>query len=98
MSRTGAVFTLHLRAGHKWSDGQPFTIGGFPLLVRGRGGTTRRCRRPGLPVALLPNGEPPRFEVLDQQTVRYSWSRPNPLFLPALAGPTRSSSTPRRIT
>jgi peptide/nickel transport system substrate-binding protein len=41
----------------------------------------------GLPVTLTPNGEKPRFEVIDPQTVRYSWSRPNPLFLPALAGP-----------
>ena len=34
----------------------------------------------------MPHGEPPRFEVLDEHTVRYTWARPNPLFLPALAG------------
>jgi len=81
----GRVFTLHLRAGHKWSDGQPFTSEDFrywfedvaqnPLLSPS-----------GLPLALMPGGEPPRFEVLDDATIRYSWSRPNPLFLPALAG------------
>ena len=42
----GRIFTLHLRPGHKWSDGQPFTSGGFPLLVRGRGAATRSCRWP----------------------------------------------------
>ena len=40
----------------------------------------------GLPVVLMPHGEPPLFEVLDRETVRYTWARPNPLFLPALAG------------
>ena len=30
---------------------------------------------------------PPRFEVLDQLTVRYSWDEPNPGFLPRLAAP-----------
>ncbi len=32
-------------------------------------------------------GKPPKFEVLDPTTVRYSWDEPNPAFLPALAGP-----------
>ena len=31
-------------------------------------------------------GEAPKFEVIDPVTVRYSWSKPNPSFLPALAG------------
>jgi ABC-type transport system substrate-binding protein len=29
----GRIFTLHLRPGHRWSDGAPFTARGFPLLV-----------------------------------------------------------------
>src|SRR5439155_956748 len=41
----------------------------------------------GLPLQLLPNGERPQFEVLDAQTVRFTWSRPNPMFLPAMAVP-----------
>ena len=42
----------------------------------------------GLPVSMMvPGGESPHFEVLDETTVRYSWTRPNPLFLPDLAGP-----------
>ena len=48
---------------------------------------TIRLSPSGLPVSMLPQGEAPNFEVLDEHTVRYSWSRPNPLFLPALAGP-----------
>jgi len=32
------------------------------------------------------DGNPPRFEILDERTVRDSWDRPNPRFLPQLAG------------
>lgn len=32
------------------------------------------------------NDEPPVFEVIDELTVRFTWPRPNPHFLPALAG------------
>lgn len=81
----GRIFTLKLRAGHKWSNGKPFTSEDFrywfedvaenPLLSPA-----------GLPAALLVDGEKPNFEVLDKETVRYTWSHPNPLFLPALAG------------
>ncbi len=82
----GRVFTLRLRAGHKWSDGQPFTSEDFRYWFEDIEGN-EQLSPSGLPAALLPNGEYPHFEVLDAQTVRYSWSRPNPLFLPALAGP-----------
>ena len=82
----GRSFTLHLRAGHRWSDGQPFTAEDFRYWFEDVA-ENRQLSPSGLPVALLPNGEAPRFEVLDEQTIRYSWSRPNPLFLPALAGP-----------
>jgi len=81
------IFTLHLRPGHKWSDGQPFTTEDFrywwddvinnPELSPG-----------GPPVQLLVEGEAPVVEVLDETTVRYSWTQPNPFFLPALAGAT----------
>ena len=33
----GRIFTFHLRPGHKWSDGKPFTTRGFPLLLGRRG-------------------------------------------------------------
>ena len=86
MSRTIAVFTLHLRKGHKWSDGQPFTSEDFRYWFEDVA-QNETLSPLGLPVSMLPQGEGPRFEVLDETTVRYSWSRPNPLFLPALAGP-----------
>ncbi|MFD0914973.1 ABC transporter substrate-binding protein [Pseudahrensia aquimaris] len=79
------VFTFALREGHKWSDGQPFTSEDFrywwedvannPTITKG-----------GPPQALLVGGKPPKFEVIDERTVRYSWDEPNPLFLTSLAG------------
>jgi peptide/nickel transport system substrate-binding protein len=79
------VFTFRLRAGHRWSDGEPFTAEDFryywediaqnPELSPG-----------GVPEFMLVGGKPPRFEVLDERTVRYTWDRPNPRFLPQLAG------------
>jgi peptide/nickel transport system substrate-binding protein len=81
----GLVFTLHLRPGHKWSDGQPFTSEDFRYWFEDVAGN-KEVSATGLPVVLMPHGEPPRFEVLDEHTVRYTWAEPNPLFLPALAG------------
>jgi peptide/nickel transport system substrate-binding protein len=81
----GKSFTLHLRPGHKWSDGQPFTAEDFRYWFEDVA-QNQDLSQSGLPIALLPNGEAPHFEVLNETTVRYSWSRPNPLFLPALAG------------
>jgi len=82
----GRTFTLHLRKGMKWSDGHPFTTEDFRYWFEDVA-ANRKLSPSGPPVDLLPNGEKPRFEVLDDTTVRYSWSRPNPLFLPRLAGP-----------
>jgi peptide/nickel transport system substrate-binding protein len=80
------VFTLHLRKGHKWSDGQPFTSEDFRYWFEDVA-QNNHLSPSGLPMSMLPQGEGPRFEVLDETTVRYSWTRPNPLFLPDLAGP-----------
>jgi peptide/nickel transport system substrate-binding protein len=82
----GRIFTLHLRLGHKWSDGQPFTSEDFRYWFEDIAENTMLSPS-GLPTAMLVDGEPPNFEVIDETTVRYTWSKPNPLFLPALAGP-----------
>jgi peptide/nickel transport system substrate-binding protein len=79
------VFTLRLRPGHRWSDGHPFTAEDFRYWFEDVGSNTR-LNRSGLPQVLLADGKPPRFEVIDPLTVRYSWAVPNPKFLPALAG------------
>ncbi|HVG48516.1 MAG TPA: ABC transporter substrate-binding protein, partial [Rubellimicrobium sp.] len=40
-------------------------------------------------IRLVVEGELPRVELLDGLTVRYTWSKPNPFFLPALAAATQ---------
>jgi peptide/nickel transport system substrate-binding protein len=79
------VFTFTLRKGHKWSDGTPFTTEDFRYYFEDV--VNNKDLSPfGPPTALLVDGEAPRFEILDEHRVRYSWSKPNPAFLPAIAG------------
>lgn len=78
-------FTFHLRKGHRWSDGHPFTAESFRYYWEDIA-SNEDLAQFGPPAALLVDGEPPVFEVLDETTVRYTWKKPNPFFLPALAG------------
>ncbi len=84
VSADGRSVTLHLRRGHKWSDGHPFTTEDLrywwedvalnPDLSPG-----------GPPVEMLAVGRKPRVEVIDEVTIKYTWIVPNPLFVPTLA-------------
>ena len=78
------VFTFHLRPGHKWSDGEPFTSEDFRFYWEDMANDAEVSRF-GPPKELLVEGEKPKVEIIDEVTVRYSWSKPNPYFLPALA-------------
>jgi len=80
------VFTFHLRKGMRWSDGHPFTTADFRYYWEDVA-TNKELSPFGLTRELLVDGEPPKIEFLDDYTVRYSWSKPNPVFLPLLAGP-----------
>ena len=81
----GRVFTMRLRAGHRWSDGAPFTSEDFRYWWEDVAGN-KQLSPLGPPVELQVDGEWPRVEILDERTVRYAWSKPNPFLLPALAG------------
>ena len=81
----GRQFTMRLRAGHRWSDGAPFTSEDFRYWWEDVA-SNEQLSPIGPPVELRVDGEGPRVEILDERTVRYSWSKPNPFFLPALAG------------
>lgn len=82
----GRVFTLHLRPGHRWSDGHPFTSEDFRYFWDDVANDPELAAK-GLPRELLAAGEPPVFEVIDEITVRYTWPTPHPGFLLSLAGP-----------
>jgi peptide/nickel transport system substrate-binding protein len=80
----GRIFTLHTREGHKWSDGHPFGAEDFRYYFEDI--VSNEALTPsGLPPFLMVNGKGPKFEVLDETTVRFTWDDPNPLFLPELA-------------
>lgn len=79
------IFTFYIRPGHKWSDGHPFTAEDFrfyweDIVMNEEASPT------GAPSVMTAGGREPTFEVIDDLTVRFSWSLPNPNFLPALAG------------
>jgi len=81
----GRVFTLKLRKGHRWSDGHPFTAEDFRYYWEDVA-NNRELSPSGPPRDLLVDGTPPKFEVLSDTVVRYSWHKPNPHFLPRQAG------------
>ena len=79
------VFTLHLRKGHKWSDGHPFTSEDFRYYWEDMAPNTELSKG-GPNKLLIIDGELPKVEYPDEYTVKYSWPTSNPYFLPALAG------------
>ncbi|UYN93878.1 MAG: ABC transporter substrate-binding protein [Enhydrobacter sp.] len=82
--KEGREFTLKLRAGHKWSDGHPFTTEDFRYFWEDVANNKELSPR-GPPVELLVDGRPPKVEIIDERTVRYTWDKPNPYFIPSQA-------------
>jgi peptide/nickel transport system substrate-binding protein len=81
----GRIFTLHLRKGHRWSDGQPFTTEDFRYWWDDVA-NNRELNLSGPPQDMLVDGEPPKIDIIDAQTIRYTWKQPNANFLPSIAG------------
>jgi peptide/nickel transport system substrate-binding protein len=79
------IFTLRIRKGHRWSDGRLFTAEDFRYFWEDIA-NNKKLSPFGPTKSLIVDGEPPRFEILDPLTVRYSWSNPNPYFMARLAG------------
>lgn len=80
------IFTMALRKGHKWSDGHPFTSEDFRYFWEDVA-NDKELSPAGPPAELLVDGKPPLVEYLDKTTVRYTWPKSNPEFLPRMAGP-----------
>jgi peptide/nickel transport system substrate-binding protein len=81
----GRSFTMKLRKGHRWSDGKPFTTEDFRYYWEDVA-NDKELSPTGPPRDLLVDGEPPKVELIDELTVRYTWSKPNHDFLPRMAG------------
>ncbi|MEM1045155.1 MAG: ABC transporter substrate-binding protein [Pseudomonadota bacterium] len=80
----GKVFTFHLRKGHKWSDGQPFTAEDFRYWWEDV--ANNEALSPSGPnYFMLVDGKPAEFTIVDDHTIRFAWEKANPQFLPELA-------------
>lgn len=80
----GRRFTLHLRKGLRWSDGELLTSADFRFWWE-KVANNKKLSPGGPPVELVRQGEKPQVSYPDDLTVVYEWSRPNPYFLPELA-------------
>jgi peptide/nickel transport system substrate-binding protein len=85
--KEGREFTFVLRKGHRWSDGQPFTTEDFRYFWEDMV-LNKEMSPEGAPMEMQVRGQPPKVEIIDKETIRFTWDRPNPFFLPALAAAT----------
>jgi peptide/nickel transport system substrate-binding protein len=82
----GRIFTLKLRPGHKWSDGHPFTTEDFRYYWEDVANNPD-LSPVGPSIEMMVDGKPPKIDIIDATTIRYTWHRPNPGFLESLARP-----------
>ena len=77
-------FILHLRPGHRWSDGQPFTSEDFRYWWEKVIGNPE-ITPSGIPEFMVVDGKPGSVSFPDAHTVIFEWESPNFTFLPLLA-------------
>jgi peptide/nickel transport system substrate-binding protein len=80
----GRSFTLHLREGHRWSDGHPFTTEDFRYFWEDMA-QNEDLFPAGPPSYMKIRDHYPDVDILDATTIRYTFPVPNPDFLPGLA-------------
>ena len=77
------TFTIHLREGHKWSDGEAFTSEDFLFFYEDILANEELTPAPTGP--WVQDGELAQFEAVDETTIRYTFVKPNPGFVIAIA-------------
>jgi peptide/nickel transport system substrate-binding protein len=77
-------FTLHLRPGHRWSDGAPFTSADFEYWWK-HVVNNEDITPTGPPAFMNVAGQWGTVSFPDPLTVVFEWPVPNPAFLPLLA-------------
>lgn len=80
----GRKFTLHLRPGHRWSDGMPFTSDDFRYWWENVANDPD-ITPSGPPDFMIVNNRLGKVTFPDEHTVVFEWQIPNPNFLPLLA-------------
>ena len=82
--KEGRIFTFTLRKGHKWSDGTPFTAEDFRFFWEDIA-LDEELSPTGPPIQMVVDGERPKFEIVDERTVRFEWSKPNPFLIASIS-------------
>lgn len=77
-------YTLRLRPGHHWSNGDPFTSADFEYWWKDVANNPL-LNPAGPPDFLYSEGQLPQVSFPDETTVIYEWDSPNPQFLQNLA-------------
>ncbi len=85
VSDEGQTFTIHLRKGIKWSDGEPFTADDIMFWYEDV--LLNEELSPTFPVWLTVEGKPGRVEKVDDYTVAFKFDAPYGLFMQILAAP-----------
>lgn len=80
----GRKFTLHLRPGHRWSDGMPFTSDDFRYWWENVANDPD-ITPSGPPDFMIVDNRMGKVTFPDEHTVVFEWQIPNPNFLPLLA-------------
>lgn len=80
----GRRFTLHLRKGHRWSDGVPFTSADFRYWWENVVGN-EEITPTGAPDFMFADDNLGTVTFPDDHTVVFEWPTENPNFLPLLA-------------
>ena len=86
VSDDGRSVTIHLRKGHKWSDGHPFTADDFVFWYQDI--YSNKDIQPVPHPDFMIGGKPGALRKVDATTVVFEFPDPNYLFLDILAGST----------
>ena len=84
VNEDGTIFTIFLRNGMKWSDGAPFTADDFIFAFEEV--TMNEKLNPGKPSYATVDGQVFKCEKLDKTTVRYTFHKPNYVFIEKVGG------------
>ena len=83
LSEDQTQLTIHLREGHRWSDGEPFTTEDFRFWLDDILYNEEITAR--VPGEWKPGGEKPVLEIIDETTLRYTFAIPHPAMIVRMA-------------